>query len=880
QQLWQDCLVPGDSYHLAPSSPAIAVGLDSLVGASLDLEGNVRPTVGTRPDAGAYELGVASLLVTNAQASGSGSLNQILSQLQRADGNYTIQFDPSLKGQNIPFEESWELGLGSYTLNGDVEGDQVADITLQGYATPGSFSFTAAGTTLNLKYLNFDSIGTTNQSTPPVISSSTSGKIFIEGCSFSNIATGIMSVSPTTDTLSIVVSNSRFQNNQNEFAGIIFANRAAAQVQFSNCIIQNNVLLEYANALFYMLSGRLTFENCLISDNVGDWIIYNTGNTVFEPGTLVVRHTTITNNTVEHNAIGLGDGGLELYNSLVVGNYSDTVALNVEPTGTFLANGSLFQGSAEGIFTDLLGGNYTLSDSSRAIDIGDPNEVGTLTTDLAGNPRPNGLPDAGAYESSVILHPVVTEVNLLVTNANPSGPGSFADAIASVNGQSDNFIISFDPSLAGQTIPYHTDTVMLAGSLTINGDVDGNNTSDIILDGVACQGVIFSVDNDITLRLRHLKFQDFEGLCGVAMFWIRNQGSIITESCEFVNLQRPVFKIENWTDNFPTHLTITDSRFTNLFGGGVFQSSSTEESTVTLRNCIIEKAFSPRGYLLWWSREQVTMENCLIVDNQVENLVYATGRSSSLVMRHCTIANNLVDPSFFDPGAIYAYIGTLSFYNTLLVGNTNSDDGTEETYSTRGSQTVLSTGGSILSGGSAGYFIDASQNDFTLAVNSPAIDAGDLALVGTLTTDLAGTPRPVSLPDVGAYEVTGTPAAPVVDSALVVSLSLDTCGGTIVTDAITSETVGALVGGTTRTAGYQGQGLRFDGVDDQVVLFDSTYDLTIGDGLSYSVWVYPTRNSERRETLIERVAAPVSSVLSLEFGEPIFYLGGLNNAYW
>ncbi|HAA15365.1 MAG TPA: hypothetical protein DCE41_28185, partial [Cytophagales bacterium] len=411
----------------------------------------------------------------------------------------------------------------------------------------------------------------------------------------------------------------------------------------------------------------------------------------------------------------------------------------------------------------------------------------------------------------------------VITNANAGGAGSFQDAMQAIDGQPGEHRITFDVSLAGQTVPYHTDTVTLEGSLSINGDVDGDNILDITFSGTSTQGIIFSLDNDITIDVRHVKYQGFEGLNGYAFFWIRNRGTIVVDSCVFEGIERPVIWVENWTDIYPTHITINSSRFSNMFDYGIFRSVSTPESTITMRNCIVANNNSPRSYLLWSGSEQVLYENCLIVDNVAEQVVYAIGNESSLTMRHCTIANNLVDPSIFDPGTIYAFVDSVNFFNTLIVGNTNIDRGNEETYSTKGSQTILDTAGSILFGPSTGYFVNPSQGDYTLAAGSPALDAGDSTVIGTLTSDLADNLRPVDLPDVGAYEFFVAP--PSSDPSLVLALNLDTCAGTQLVDSISGENVGEYRGTASWSSGYQNQGIALNGTDNQAVLSDSAFGL-------------------------------------------------------
>ncbi|MEL6535788.1 MAG: LamG-like jellyroll fold domain-containing protein, partial [Bacteroidota bacterium] len=67
---------------------------------------------------------------------------------------------------------------------------------------------------------------------------------------------------------------------------------------------------------------------------------------------------------------------------------------------------------------------------------------------------------------------------------------------------------------------------------------------------------------------------------------------------------------------------------------------------------------------------------------------------------------------------------------------------------------------------------------------------------------------------------------------------------------------------------------------DQAILYDSSFNVGFQDAISYSLWVYPTRANARRETLITRQTSVLSTILALEFGQPIVYLGGLDNPFW
>ena len=74
--------------------------------------------------------------------------------------------------------------------------------------------------------------------------------------------------------------------------------------------------------------------------------------------------------------------------------------------------------------------------------------------------------------------------NLIVTNLNDSGAGSLREKIGLANSNAGPDTIVFEPSLFGGTIqPLSELPTLTADSTTINGDIDGNGTPDIEING-------------------------------------------------------------------------------------------------------------------------------------------------------------------------------------------------------------------------------------------------------------------------------------------------------------------------------------------------------------------------------------------------------------
>lgn len=184
------------------------------------------------------------------------------------------------------------------------------------------------------------------------------------------------------------------------------------------------------------------------------------------------------------------------------------------------------------------------------------------------------------------------------------------------------------------------------------------------------------------------------------------------------------------------------------------------QSSPTLRRCVLRDSTAQTqggGVDLVFSDSR--LENCLIVGNVSNNQgggVYVFAGSPTLV--NCTIVNNSAAGS--GGGAAHAGSGLTALRNSIVWGNT------APVQASLGGNVVASW--SLVQGGFAGNgnlsadprFINAAS-DFRLGDRSPAIDAGNNALVtpGVLV-DLAGAPRFYN--DAGAADV-GAGSPPLVD---------------------------------------------------------------------------------------------------------------------
>ncbi|MEL6538434.1 MAG: LamG-like jellyroll fold domain-containing protein, partial [Bacteroidota bacterium] len=118
-------------------------------------------------------------------------------------------------------------------------------------------------------------------------------------------------------------------------------------------------------------------------------------------------------------------------------------------------------------------------------------------------------------------------------------------------------------------------------------------------------------------------------------------------------------------------------------------------------------------------------------------------------------------------------------------------------------------------------------------------------------------------------------------SSLVGYWPMDDCYQANITNTVGAMWTGTKAGGVYNAEGFVNQAAYFDGDQDRIDLTDSAYALGGQDGISYSLWVYPTLATGNREVIIRRVEPAGASVgVFLTNLTPEIYLGGLAGAQY
>ncbi|MEO5329983.1 MAG: DUF4347 domain-containing protein, partial [Magnetococcus sp. THC-1_WYH] len=352
--------------------------------------------------------------------------------------------------------------------------------------------------------------------------------------------------------------------------------------------------------------------------------------------------------------------------------------------------------------------------------------------------------------------------NQVVTNTNDSGAGSLRQAVTDIGaGETITFdATAFDPG----TVAANLRTINLASGIaisglvsadiTIDGDVDGDNKADVIINGGGVGPFsIFSIAKNATLK--SLELTDGTGTAGKGGDVYINGGTVVIED---------------------TSMTSGSA----AFGGGLYVTTA----NVTLTRCTVSgnTATTHGGGI--YSLGTLTMINSTVSGNTAANsgggCYLSTGGVATI--DNSTITANMAK---FDNagvtdygGGIYMGGGSISVSHTLIAGNyigsagTVTDDVNSNaaftSFTSRGYNLIgdgdgssgftgtgdqVGTGASPLSPGvSALADNGGTTQTHALTSNSLAINTGNAAYAGGLTTDQAGQTRPVGIIDIGSYE--------------------------------------------------------------------------------------------------------------------------------
>uniref|UniRef100_UPI0016451BA7 right-handed parallel beta-helix repeat-containing protein n=1 Tax=Falsiphaeobacter marinintestinus TaxID=1492905 RepID=UPI0016451BA7 len=311
----------------------------------------------------------------------------------------TITFDAALSGQTITLGGT-ELVLSTdVTIDGDIDDDDIADITISGNDASRVFNATSGSSTLHALTITDGSAGS-------------GGGIYID--------TGA----------TVALTNSTIRDSSAELGGGLW-NRGA--VTLTSSTISGNTATYQGGGIYNRSGGTATLTNSTLSGNEA---------TNYGGGGMINRGTaTLTNSTISGNSAsgpyGYG-GGLQnsgtatLTNSIVLGNSATT---NADVGGTVTSTTSLTSGTAADVFAALDGnGGGLLADN------GGPVQTIALNGDVT-NPALDAGDDSAAPATDARGAGRADDPGAANNGANTSDLGAFELQLTTQVGGSDSDVM-------------------------------------------------------------------------------------------------------------------------------------------------------------------------------------------------------------------------------------------------------------------------------------------------------------------------------------------------------------------------------------------------------------------------------------------------------
>ncbi len=808
----------------------------------------------------------------------------------------TITFDASLAGDTLTLTGG-ELGIGSdVTIDGDVNGDDAADITIDAAGASRVFGIYAGASTLDALTITGGDAG-----------SSKGGGI--------RVITGAQ----------LTVANSTISGNSADVGGGVHV--AVGALTLINTTVAGNSAQFGGGGISNGGTGTATLTNVTLSGNSASLA----GGGIYNFGTATLTNTTLSGNSAAHDGGGLSNyGSATLANTIVAGNHAGDSGDDVRsifgfgtPTysggnivGDTLSQGGVTQqtgigltdifasvgadphtGVTSGLLADNGGAVETiaivqggaaqntgddsfLSEATAGVDLnGDGDTNDTIATDARGDARVAiGHSDIGAYEIQTLTVTTLADSgdDLTITgdialDAADGGGLSLREALLFADAAAGADTILFDAAITGGSNPGVDDGVIMLGgtqlviasSVTIEGDVNGDGEADITIDAAGGSrvfnvtggtstldgltmtggkayngsGVFVGFAAHLTIANSTLSNNGYSNGYGGGVY---NKGAVtLTNSTLSGNQALDGGAIQNF--GIATLIDTTLSGNTAGYGAGLYNAG-----TATLTNTTLSGNSSTYdgGGVFNLDGSAVTLVNTTLSGNSATQHGGGLYNHGNATLANTIIAGNQAGVSGDD---VHTYIGSTTTYSGgNIVGDTLSQGGITQQSGIALTDIFAAVGADPHTGVTSGLLADNGGAVETIALNrdvaNPAIDTGDATLLDetvagidlngdgdttdVIATDARGLARDVDFdgangaaPDLGAFEAQA-------DSSLVVTTLDDSGANLTVTGDLAAETADG--GGLSLREALILANNNFDG--DSTNATDITFDASLAGG--------------------------------------------------
>ena len=273
---------------------------------------------------------MATFNVTNLNDSGSGSLRQAILDANASAGEDLITFDSLLSGQTIALFSDELVITDSLTIDGDLDNNGTADITIQRDASAAEF-----------RIFNVDDGDTSNQT------------VTLDGLTVTGgVASSEEGGGGILNQENLTVINSIVSGNATSGTGGGVSSGFDSYLTVSNSTIGNNFASGSGGGIYIYDSdfgGYLTVSNSTIGNNLsggsGGGIAANTNSLV------EVSNSTISNNAAAGNGGGISGLSVSVRNSTVSDNSSDYLGGGIYSRSVSVGNSTISDNVGRGIVT-------------------------------------------------------------------------------------------------------------------------------------------------------------------------------------------------------------------------------------------------------------------------------------------------------------------------------------------------------------------------------------------------------------------------------------------------------------------------------------------------------------------------------------------------